>query len=280
MTYLKTLLFILILSYSNLSISEPAKPNSGLVKTKVYNGVDAVLDDAPWIVAIYPSGASPLEVITCAGTIISPNWILTAAHCVHNKYTGSKYKISDLSIGIESVSLSELNRVQIKAIFMYDDNYNSTNPWQNDLALIQTKFPLKPKPVSLGIIDNESPAGWYLRVVGWGETKTKELSPILQKDDLQFVDQGKCEQIPEYQKKLTDNLFCAGSPGADTCKGDSGGPIFKVSTNGQLIQYGITSAGIGCGKVPGIYTKITPSYKQWIENTLQSTGDDCHQPPC
>ena len=58
---------------------------------------------------------------------------------------------------------------------------------------------------------------------------------------------------------LTDNMFCAkSSDGADTCAGDSGGPLLCENDRGDWTLYGITSWGLGCGaeKYPGVYTSV------------------------
>ena len=58
----------------------------------------------------------------------------------------------------------------------------------------------------------------------------------------------------------------------NSCKGDSGGPLFIRELAGQpWTQIGIVSYGLeyGCGtNKPNIYTKVE-GYLQWIENKLE-----------
>ncbi|KAK4010306.1 hypothetical protein OUZ56_019451 [Daphnia magna] len=58
-------------------------------------------------------------------------------------------------------------------------------------------------------------------------------------------------------------MLCAAGEGTDTCKGDSGGPIYVDG-----VQVGITSFGNGCAdpKYAGVYTRVT-NYIDWIANT-------------
>ena len=57
--------------------------------------------------------------------------------------------------------------------------------------------------------------------------------------------------------------LCYGGTGADSCYGDSGGPLADSDT-----VYGIVSFGEGCGKAPGIYAKVS-FYRRWIHHVTQ-----------
>jgi len=67
--------------------------------------------------------------------------------------------------------------------------------------------------------------------------------------------------------QITSNRICAGSSTADTCSGDSGGPL-TIEYNGRPTQIGVVSYGLtNCSGV-GVYTCVT-SYVDWIENTIK-----------
>jgi len=53
-------------------------------------------------------------------------------------------------------------------------------------------------------------------------------------------------------------------------KGDSGGPLMKVTKQNRVMLIGIVSSGNGCARkgYPGIYTKVS-SFRTWI---WQKTG--------
>jgi hypothetical protein len=61
--------------------------------------------------------------------------------------------------------------------------------------------------------------------------------------------------------------LCAGVPegGKDDCHGDSGGPLVGRDNQGQWVQIGIVSWGIGCGRPghPGVYTPVS-AFANWI----------------
>jgi transmembrane serine protease 9 len=62
------------------------------------------------------------------------------------------------------------------------------------------------------------------------------------------------------------------SDNADSCNGDSGGPIVSYNffnSDLRLVQTGIVSFGPkDCGSKPGVYTKIT-SHLKWILDHAQ-----------
>ena len=59
-------------------------------------------------------------------------------------------------------------------------------------------------------------------------------------------------------------MMCAGgNGGADTCKGDSGGPLFGTDPDsGELVLVGITSWGRECGD-GGVYTRVA-KFQDWL----------------
>lgn len=75
---------------------------------------------------------------------------------------------------------------------------------------------------------------------------------------------------------ITDNMICAGDPApplnaqhaADSCSNDSGGPLYRTTPDGRILQVGIVSWGEGCG-VPmlyGVYTRVA-KFADWVKNT-------------
>lgn len=68
-------------------------------------------------------------------------------------------------------------------------------------------------------------------------------------------------------------MFCAvpAAPGgADTCTGDSGGPVLWAEGGDAPALVGLVSWGRGCGGPAGVYTRLS-AFAGWIDRVV-ATG--------
>jgi trypsin len=246
---------------------------SSNIHTRIINGSSVEDINHKWnFIASFQDG----NIHSCGATLLSPNWALTAGHCVIGEDGNLLSSVSETSILIDTYSLSSsrAKRYQIEKIVANPNYIPYTN--DNDIALLKlaktqieiNSFP-KIEEVSL-------PAGKEAFVAGWGNTIGYPSYDVSYPDRLQevlvpIVDWNVCNEA--FYGKLTDNMICAGylDGGKDSCQGDSGGPLVTYDNNGQSQLVGIVSWGDKCAEPnkTGIYTNVQ-NYIDWIES---NTGE-------
>lgn len=156
----------------------------------------------------------------------------------------------------------------------------------NDIALVRLKasVPLEnrafvnticlpvPEDIQLKQIENR------FLVAGWGRTETDVRSNSLLKANIPRQSIESCKNIFKVDRITDTHIICAGGENlVDTCKGDSGGPLFwtaKIHSGSRYIQHGLTGAGYtACGSLfgnitpPTVYTNVA-SYIDWIKSNM------------
>lgn len=186
----------------------------------------------------------------CTATLIGEKTALTAAHCVFDIST------MKLFFGDQSYTLS--------GVIAHPGFSDLT--YINDIALL--KLEEAPPVIPSEISRQKLASGLDITLVGFGTTS-------------EYADDGGIKRIGYNVIEQIDSTrflaFGASDEKANTCYGDSGGPVY-ATIGGKRLLVGITSSGTGvCGE-NGIYTRVD-AYKEWIEKNAneklyQATTDN------
>ena len=221
--------------------------------------------------ALLERGQTPATGQFCGATLIAPQWVLTAAHCIEDTTEGRL----DVVIGAYDLRQADGSgqRVQVTQIIRHPSYGEINGTLSNDLAPLKLAAPVTNVPV-LRLIDaaTRTASGQPCKGMGFGATSEGgNTSPVLLQVDLAFVTQSTANAV---SGAITDAHLGAGLAGGgrDTCQGDSGGPLVVADGLGGWFHAGVVSFGDGCARtgVPGIYTN-TLKYVPWINQQIGTT---------
>lgn len=217
----------------------------------------------------------------CSGTLVAPQWVMTAGHC--GSLTGGLSEglvpsplaippqAYEVTLGTVYADGSGGERHAVTQVVV-DSDYIVTNGTGNDVTLLKLDSPSAIAPMRIAAVGERQSwePGALTTIVGFGTTSQNDSTPPAQ---MQFAhvpittDAYCAAAYPGGLSTAADDgsfdpktMLCAGYPqgGTDTCQGDSGGPLLATLPGGGLRLVAATSFGNGCAQPgkPGVYARL------------------------
>jgi secreted trypsin-like serine protease len=261
-----------------------ATEGTTLLGDKVIGGREARQGDDPWQAAVIMGEVpEPYRIAFCGATLLSPEWAVTAAHCV------DEGPVKNFALVTGSVDLDTAQRVAVRDVIVHpdwDEGPREARRFHNDIALLRLATRSDAGVIRPGAAGGTAEADeGQARVTGWGRTTptgggVRKLRTV----DLRIVSTRDCNDRASYgdgdpstPDRVLPTMLCAGflQGGADSCQGDSGGPLTGTD-GGQRVLIGVVSWGEGCGRPGkyGVYTRVS-RFTDWINACME--GRSCRR---
>ncbi|NXP46656.1 OVCH2 protein, partial [Heliornis fulica] len=253
--------------------------------TRIVGGNQVKQGSHPWQVSL-----KRRQKHFCGGTIVSAQWVVTAAHCVLDR---NLLQYLSVTAGEHDLRFREYGEQTLPVKYaIKHPNFDPRRPMNYDIALLKLdgafNFSSSVLPACLPDPGEKFEAGYVCTACGWGRLNENGVLPqVLYEVNLPILNSKECSRALSTLKKPIqgDTIMCAGFPdgGKDACQGDSGGPLLCRRKHGAWTLAGVVSWGMGCARgwisnerkkhyergSPGIFTDLTVVLS-WIQENMSA----------
>lgn len=245
---------VVVLLAGLITVCGSAAPAQAIV-----NGRSARAGEAPFTVALVAHGQPAASGLFCGGTLIAPDVVLTAAHCL----VGQRASRVDAIIGRRRLDVVGGQRVGGAAIAVDPAYRSATNV--HDFAELRLGRAVA-EAVAIGLPadpQDRTAEGTAATLFGWGlvSRRSGTISRRLRAADLVVRSDRFCgARYPgDFRPR---QALCASSPtaaaSADGCEGDSGGPLVVAGSAGPVIVGVVSYAYAACSsaRYPEVFAEV------------------------
>ncbi|CAI6344248.1 unnamed protein product [Macrosiphum euphorbiae] len=251
-------------------------------QTLINIGEESLVLTAPWNVGVYKLNKTTFNYnLICGGSIISPNLVVSAAHCFWQKgMLSNRIPINDglykIAVGKYARDFSIIDNdftqiINVDIVNLKEGYYGPTGFHAEDIAIIvlqnRISFSNGVAPVCIdwNSIYNVS-NGDQGKIVGWEKTEEGISNPALLEASLPYIDHSSCRNMYTngFESFVTFDKFCAGSAlGQGVGTGDSGAGLSFLHSNSYYLTGVVSIKDPNTKNSIAVFTEVK-HHIQWI----------------
>jgi hypothetical protein len=240
----------------------PSAWAAGKPKQIVGGNIVTSPEEAPWSVFISATNAEGATL--CSGSLIAPDRVVTAGHCVFDNGRQRPSSAFSVIAGIVDGRLgADWSRIQARQVAS-----SAAHPYYDpaqrgyDIAVLALSHPFDVSGAAVRPIAPATAPASAVRVYGWGQTGETSRDDRLHSLNQSLVRAFRClNGVPA--------TLCGQTPTGATCFGDSGGGLVIPTSPPQLLgvdSIGVADVDVGCdlGERTGYVDVTAPTIASWL----------------